>query len=438
MTGIDEVISIGWLAEKLTFLKLNVQHTELAAASIFLAGVVLLALFVTILVRQTLLHFVTRWIQNNQYHWDDPLASNRLLTKVSWFVPVAIISLALDSFFDHGSSVYILSKRFVMAGFVIVGMLSLTALFSSITDIHRILSKQKGSSLRGYTDACKIITFVLGGIFLVSIFTGKSPWGVISILGGLTAITMLVFKDSILGFVASVQLTTSDMVRIGDWIEMPQYGADGDVISISINCIRVQNWDKTITTIPTYALISSSFKNWRGMSESGGRRIKRSLLIDIASIRFCDAEMLQQFRQYRLISSYIEDKELQITEYNTQSQVDPKILLNFRRQTNVGVFRAYVAAYLKANTQLNHKMTFLVRQLQPTEKGLPLQIYVFSADTAWARYEEIQADIFDHLLAALPEFGLRVFQYPSGADIQQMVTRGAKSLSDEPVSCQGN
>ncbi len=423
MIVMQDVISIGWLSDRLGFLQMDAAHTELAATCIFLSCVVVLAIVVTILVRRTLLHFVTRWIQNNQYHWDDPLASNRLLTKVSWFVPVAMISLALDSFLDHGSTIYILGKRFVMAAFVIVAMLSLNALLSSITDIHRIISKRKGSSLRGYTDACKIVTFVVGGIFLVSIFTGKSPWGVISILGGLTAITMLVFKDSILGFVASVQLTTSDMVRIGDWIEMPQYGADGDVISISINCIRVQNWDNTITTIPTYSLTTSSFKNWRGMSDSGGRRIKRAMLIDIASIRFCDAEMLQRFKKYQLISSYIEEKEQQITEYNTKSQVDPDVLLNFRRQTNIGVFRAYVAAYLKANRQLNHNMTFLVRQLQPTEKGLPLEIYVFSADTAWANYEAIQADIFDHLLAAIPEFDLRIFQYPSGADLQQMVSR---------------
>lgn len=411
-------MTIEWLAGKLAPLNMPPSMTELLATALIFLGVLLGVTLATLVVRRTLIRLITAWIQQNQYRWDDPLANNRLLTKVSWIIPVSLFSIALDTFLDPTSASYLLAKKTVMAGFVIVGVVSLNALFSTITDIHRILRKQKGSTLRGYTDAGKIVTFALGGIFLISIFTGKSPWGILSVLGGLTAITMLVFKDTILGFVASVQLTSTDMVRIGDWIEMSQYGADGDVIEMSINCIRVQNWDKTVTTIPTYALVSSSFKNWRGMSESGGRRIKRAINLDMSSIGFCSKEQLDHFGKYHLISAYIDSKQQEIEEYNKQHDVDPSCPVNGRRQTNIGIFRAYISAYLKSNPVLNDRMTFLVRQLAPTDHGLPMEVYVFSKDQAWANYEAIQADIFDHLIAAAPEFGLRLFQHPTGHDVQ--------------------
>ena len=229
---------------------------------------------------------------------------------------------------------------------------------------------------------------------------------------------MLVFKDSILGFVASIQINSTDIVRLGDWVEIPQYGADGDVIDISIHSIRVQNWDKTISTIPTYALVSNSFKNWRGMSESGGRRIKRALYIDIHSIRFCDKQMLDKFSKISMITDYIRSREKEIGEHNQRHNYTQNHDISGRLQTNVGVFRAYVIAYLRNNSKLHQEMTFLVRQLAPTERGLPLEIYVFSKDQVWANYEAIQADIFDHLLAAAPEFGLRIFQNPSGYDLR--------------------
>lgn len=407
-----------WVEQLLSSWGLGEATVEVLSAAVIFLLVLLSATGTTWLVRKTLLRVVTHWIQSNDYRWDDPLASNRLLNKVSWFVPIAIVSLAIDTFLEQNSSVYLLARRLVMSGFVIVTVLSLLALFSSINDIHRILRKQKGSTLRGYTDAAKIITIILGAIFIISIFTGKSPWGIISVLGGLTAVTLLVFKDTILGFVASVQLTSTDMVRIGDWIEMPQYGADGDVIDMSINCIRVQNWDKTVTTIPTYALVSSSFRNWRGMAESGGRRIKRSIYIDMNTICFCDDTMLEKFSKIRLLHDAVSSRQEEIDRYNEENEVNHASLVNGRRQTNVGVFRAYLTAYLKNNPNVSDTMTFLVRQLQPTEYGLPLEIYVFSNKQDWVTYEAVQADIFDHILAAAPEFGLRVFQRPSGNDLR--------------------
>ncbi|BHH84637.1 membrane protein [Desulforhopalus sp. 52FAK] len=393
---------------------------ELFSYILTVFAVTLTSAIATLIVRKTLLKFVVNWIQTNNYRWDDPLAGNKLLSKISWIVPVTICSLAIDMFLNPDATIYLPAKRLITAGFVIVAVLSLTALLSSVNDIHRIIRKNKGASLRGYTDAGKILTYLLGAIFLISIFTGKSPWGILSVLGGLTAVTMLVFKDSILGFVASIQINSTNMVRLGDWVEIPQYGADGDVIDMSIHSIQVQNWDKTISTIPTYALVSNSFKNWRGMSESGGRRIKRAINIDIHSIRFCDEQMLTNLSKTSLLTDYINSKREEIEEYNQHHSHN----LSSRRQTNIGVFRAYIIAYLKNNSHLNQEMTFLVRQLAPSENGLPLEIYVFSKDQSWNNYEAIQADIFDHLLAAAPEFGLRIFQHPSGFDFRSIMKAG--------------
>jgi miniconductance mechanosensitive channel len=265
----------------------------------------------------------------------------------------------------------------------------------------------------------KIVVGFTAAIIVLSILIGESPTVLLGGLGAMTAVLLLIFKDSILGFVAGIQLSTNNMVVIGDWIDMPKYGADGDVIDITLTTVKVQNWDKTITTIPTYALISDSFKNWRGMSESGGRRIKRSVYIDMTSVKFCTAETIERFRKIQYLSEYIENKTRELDEYNTARGVDNAVLVNGRRMTNLGTFRAYISAYLRNHPKIHQNMTFLVRHLEPTPQGLPIQIYVFSNDQVWANYEAIQADIFDHILAVIPEFDLRVFQYPAGADLRR-------------------
>lgn len=242
-------------------------------------------------------------------------------------------------------------------------------------------------------------------------------------LGAIAAILLLVFKDTILGLVASIQLSANNMLKPGDWIEMKKYNADGTVIDISLNTVKVQNWDKTITTIPTYALVSESFNNWRGMEESDGRRIKRSINIDMKSVRFCDNELLEKFERFMLIRDYVIGKQKEISEFNKKLSVADDDTFNARRQTNLGVFRKYLEGYLHNHPMINDDMTFLVRHLQPSEKGLPIEIYVFSKDQRWANYEAIQADIFDHILAVLPEFELRVFQNPSGSDIQDFLVK---------------
>jgi miniconductance mechanosensitive channel len=232
---------------------------------------------------------------------------------------------------------------------------------------------------------------------------------------------MLVFKDTILGFVAGVQLATNDMVRPGDWIEMPKYGADGDVIEVALTTVKVRNFDNTITTLPTYALISDSFKNWRGMSEKGGRRIKRAIQIDVTSIAFCTPEMTERFLKIEKLRPYIEAKQAELDEYNQENDVDASVLVNGRRMTNIGTFRAYVLSYLRDHPQLHKDMTLMVRQLPPSAVGLPLEIYVFTSDVRWVNYESIQSDIFDHIFAALGQFDLKVFQSPTGADISESI-----------------
>ena len=301
---------------------------------------------------------------------------------------------------------------------IIILMLVLDSLLNTFEDVYQNYRASKEVPIKGFIQVLKLALYFVAAIFVISILLNKTPVYLLSGIGALAAVMMLVFRDSILGFVAGIQLAANKMVSVGDWIEMPKYGADGDVLEVALTTVKVQNWDKTITTIPTYALISESFRNWRGMSESGGRRIKRSVNIDMSSIRFCDTEMLERFGKIQYISEYIETKKSELKEFNQATKVDNASLVNGRRMTNVGTFRAYVKAYLQNHPMINQDMTFLIRQLPPTEHGLPIEIYVFSKDQVWANFEAIQADIFDHVLAVVPEFDLHVYQNPTGADFR--------------------
>ena len=275
-------------------------------------------------------------------------------------------------------------------------------------------------SIKGYLQVVKIVIYAIATILVIAALIDRSPLLLLSGLGALAAVLMLVFKDTILSLVASVQLDSNDMLRVGDWIEMPQVNADGDVIDIALHTVKVQNWDKTVTTIPTWRLINESYKNWRGMQESGGRRIKRALLIDQTSVRFLEAEERERMRRFLLIDDYLAEKGAEMADWNAKLVQAGRDPVNLRRSTNIGAFRAYVQHYLQHHPRIRQDMTLLVRQLQPTEAGLPLEIYAFTATVAWSEYEDIQADVFDHLLAILPEFGLRLFQQPSGADFRAM------------------
>ena len=404
-------------------LGLKEKFAESVSLTLITLGILVLAMLATWIVRRTMIPVIISIIQKNGLHWYVPLIDHKFFHKLSWFIPLSVIHICKDILLLSDATFSLLLSRVLLAAVVIVATLTISALLSSINDIYRKLFKKRSAAIRGYTDAVRIVSYILCAIFLVAIITGHSPWGLLSLLGGLTAIILLIFKDTLLGFVAHIQLSSTDMIRLGDWIEMPQYGADGDVIDISIHCVRVQNWDKTITSIPTYALISNSFKNWRGMSESGGRRIKRAINIDLATIRFMSDEEIQNISNISILEKYLRPKQKEIVAYNKRHEIEDSSPINGRRQTNIGIFRAYTQEYLRRNPQLHSNMTFLVRQLTPTETGLPLEIYVFSKDQNWANYEAIQADIFDHLLAALPYFELRVFQNPSSFDFRSAFSR---------------
>jgi miniconductance mechanosensitive channel len=380
--------------------------------------VALAALIAHRLARGPVLRTIDSLIRRTNTDWDDALIERRVLHRLAHLVPglviyrlapLALVGQArLQEIADTGVQVYL----------VLTSMLVIDALMSTTVDIYRSTKTSREISIKGLIQFLKVILYFLCGVFVVSVLLGKSPFYLLSGLTALTAVLLLIFRDAILGLVAGIQLSVNRMVARGDWIEMPKYGADGDVVDVTLTTVKVQNWDKTITTIPTYSLISESFKNWRGMQDSGGRRIKRSVHIDISTVKFLDEQMIERFGKIQYITDHIEHKKQELAEYNEFNQVDLSHLANGRRMTNVGTFRAYVEAYLKNHPQISQEMTFLVRQLAPTPKGLPIEIYVFCKDKVWANYEAIQGDIFDHILAIIPVFDLQAFQEPAGKDFR--------------------
>ena len=404
---------------------IEIGLTERLAAYIlngfFVLVILVLSYLANLIAKRVIVAGASRLIKRSSRAWDDMLLKNKVLKRLSHFAPALVIYLLSPLAFPDSPVLVAFFRNAAFIYMVIIALLVLDAFLNTFHDIYQTLEVSKAIPIKGFLQAVKIILVFIGGILILSTITNKTPLYFFSGLGALTAVLMLIFKDAILGFVAGIQLSANNMVRKGDWIEMPQFGADGDVLDVSLTTVKVQNWDKTITTIPTYALISHSFKNWRGMQESEGRRIKRALYIDMTSIKFCDREMLERFGKMQYIREYIERKQEELTEYNKEHLIDESSLVNGRKLTNIGTFRAYVEAYLANHPKIHQKMTFLVRQLAPTDHGLPLEIYVFSNDQVWARYESIQADIFDHLLAAIPAFDLRIFQNPTGSDFRTLV-----------------
>lgn len=379
-------------------------------------AIIILAILANYIAKKILLAAVSYIVRKSRTRWDDALAERRVFIRLSHLAPALVIYFTAYLF----PAVQDTIQRLSMVYMILVGVLVINSFLNAVTDIYRTFDISRQRPIKGYVQIVKIIVFIFVGMIALSTVLNRSPWLLLSGFGAMTAVVILVFKDSILGFVASIQLSSNDMVRIGDWIEMPKYGADGDVIDVTLHTVKVQNWDKTITTIPAYALISDSFKNWRGMDESGGRRIKRAINIDVSSIKFCTGEMLDRFERFQLITDYIKSKRKEIAEYNKEQHVDTSELVNGRNLTNIGTFRAYVVAYLRDHPKIHQKMTFLIRHRTPGEHGLPLEIYVFSNDQVWANYEAIQADIFDHILAVAPMFDLRVFQNPTGEDFKAL------------------
>ena len=346
---------------------------------------------------------------------------NRLMPLVPAFAIYALIDLPLAEMTVENRDYCAAIARDVLLIFVaITGIRVVGALLDAALSVYQTFEVSRERPGNGFAQVLKILNIFVGGVLILSILLDRNPMYFLSALGALTAVLLLVFKDALLGFAAGIQLSANKMVAVGDWIEMPKYDADGEVVEVALTTVKVQNWDKTITAIPAYSLIGDSFKNWRGMQEAGGRRIKRAISIDIQTIAFCDAEMLARFSKIEYIAAYLEKKQRELARFNEERGVDESSLANGRHLTNIGTFRAYVVAYLKNHPKIDRDMTFLVRQLAPGENGLPIEIYVFCNDTAWARYEAVQADIFDHLLAVAPEFDLRVFQAPTGRDFEKL------------------
>lgn len=379
---------------------------------------VLVAFIADFVVRRILTRLILRIVGRAVHDLDVLLRPVvRSFTRV---VPAVIIHQGIGGV-PHLAPGFVTLVQNVAGAFMIVavaigigaGLDMANALYARSPRAHR-------RSIKGYLQVLKIVIYAIATILVIAALIDRSPLLLLSGLGALAAVLMLVFKDTILSLVASVQLNSNDMLRVGDWIEMPQVNADGDVIDIALHTVKVQNWDKTITTIPTWRLISESYRNWRGMQDSGGRRIKRSLLIDQTSARFLTEAERERMRRFLLIDDYLADKSAEMADWNAKLVEAGRDPVNMRRSTNIGAFRAYVQNYLENHPRIRQDMTLLVRQMQPTETGLPLEIYAFTSTVAWAEYEAIQADIFDHLLAILPEFDLRLFQSPSGADFVQL------------------
>jgi miniconductance mechanosensitive channel len=345
------------------------------------------------------------------------MVENNVFGRLVQVVPALVLFAGVPFIPGLQDNLVQLIRNVAMGYMVLMLTLGLTAMLSAANAIYAALPVAKNRPLKGFVQLLQIVVWVIGGVMIVAAVLDRSPLLLLSGFGAMTAILLLVFKDTILSLVASVQLTAQDMVRVGDWIEMPQFGADGDVVDVQLHTIKVQNWDKTITTIPTHRLISDSFKNWRGMSQSGGRRIKRSIFIDVSTIRAQTQDEVDHFTRFALLKDYIKAKEQELADYNAGLEVEVDAEVNRRRLTNIGTFRAYTLNYLKNHPRIRKDMTLIVRQLAPGPEGLPLEIYCFTTTTAWAEYEDIQSDIFDHLLAIVPEFGLRLFQKPAGSDL---------------------
>lgn len=378
--------------------------------------VLTVALIANYIVKRILLTVVDRLAVHTSTDWDDVLVAHKTFHRLAQLAPAIVIySLAPAAFELPQMADY--TQRAALIYMLLVGVLAVNSALNAANEIYQRFEVARRIPILGYLQVVKLIVTLAAVIVGISIWIQQSPLLLLSGLGAMTAILLLVFKDTILGLVAGIQLVANDMVRPGDWLEMPKYGADGDVEEITLNVVKIRNWDKTVTTIPTYALISDSFKNWRGMSESGGRRIKRSLLIDISSIKFCPPELVEQLKKIHRLGPFIEQRSKEIAEANSAYGPSDDCPANGRRMTNIGLFRQYAAEYLRNNPVINKDMTFLVRQLQPTSEGLPLEIYVFSSDQRWVQYEGIQGDIFDHLFAVLPLFELRAYQRPGGFDI---------------------
>ena len=395
------------------------MRSESSEAAIGLALIFLISAIVHIFIRVWIIRLLTKFDEKTESDWYAILLRQQLPQRALFMIPLLIIYNGLELVPEFHEDVTSFILRVTAALMILVGARVFDAFLSSIHSLYLRRPDAHLTPIKTYIQLGKVLVYVLAGFFIISSLADKSPWYFLSGIGAIMAIILLLFRDTLLSLVASVQLTSNDLIRVGDWIDMPQFDANGDVIDIALNTVRVQNWDKTISVIPTHKFLEHSFRNWRGMQESGGRRVKRSLKIDISTVRFLTFIEIQKLKKSHLLSKYMEEKMQEIGEYNEKHLKGyTSTLTNGRWLTNIGTFRRYVIEYLKNHPNARQDMTMIVRQLEATETGLPLQIYFFANTTAWVEYEGIQSDVFDHLLAIAPEFGLKIYQQPTGYDLQ--------------------
>ena len=398
---------------------------------VLVALTVVAAVFAHRVGRWLLVGMGRRFVTKTKTPWDDFLVTRGVFSRLAHALPAAVLLLAAQYVYADiprgGFAVFL--SRLGYAYLTGVGVGVAFAILDVVKDVYHSFETAHRNPIAGFVGGAKILVFIVGSILLISAILGLDPWGLVVGIGALMAVLLLIFKDAILGLVASIQILANDLVDLGDWIEIPAYGADGTVTDISLTTLKVENFDKTIVSVPTYALISGAFRNWRGMTQAGGRRVKRSVRLDMSSIRFCDEETLDGFERIELIRDYVKERRAQIAKVNREHGHDPEEVANGRRMTNVGTFRAYLRAFIQEHPKVRDDMTRIVRQLPPGSDGLPIELYLFSAETAWADYEDLQSDLFDHVLAVLPRFGLRVFQHPSGADLASLENLAAARAS---------
>ncbi len=412
--------------------------------TLFTASALLLAAWLSNwVVKRILLRGIERALRATTFGHDNAIIDAKIISRLSNIVPALVISIGIG-FVPGLPESLVLVVRNVCSAFIV---LTITLAFSSGLNLINTLYERRPDAkvrpVKGYIQVIQIVIYLLAVILIIAALIDRSPLILLSGLGAMAAVLILVFQDTLLSLVASVQISSNDIVRVGDWVEMPGLNADGDVIDIALHTIKIQNWDKTITTVPTKRFISDPFKNWRGMKDSGGRRIKRALVLDQTSVSFLSNEEIEKLHRFSLIDSYLCEKEEEIKKWNLELKESGKEAVNTRRITNIGTFRAYVNKYLQNHKNIRQDMTLIVRQLPINSDGLPLEIYCFTNTTAWVEYEGIQSDIFDHLVAILPEFGLRVFQHPSGNDMREMGRHFANTptqpeqSSDQDASASG-
>lgn len=392
----------------------NAPWARMAGALALLAGV---ALLVQAVAQVLIVRVVRIVVQRTANRWDDALLAHRVFHRAARILPYLVIQFGIAWVPDLAPKAVMVIGNLALATTLLYATLAIAGILDAAQTVYALSEHARTRSIKGYVQLGKIALYVVAAIAIVATIVDRSPWLLLSGLGAMSAVLLLVFKDTIMSFVASVQLTSNDMLRVGDWIEMPQVGADGDVVDIALHTVKVQNWDKTITTIPTWRLISESFRNWRGMQQSGGRRIKRTLFVDAGSVGFLDDAEIERLSKLHLLGSYLTDKQRSLADANAALGTAAGVPANTRRLTNIGTFRAYALAYLKTHPNIHDGMTCMVRSLQPSATGIPIELYCFTNTTVWAEYERVQGDVFDHLLAILPEFGLRMYQNPAGADL---------------------